>query len=63
MPNKSSDQVRKILYEEYEDSLFKLIMHDVAEKEGQFFLEEKEKMKNDPGFLPSQAAVQKVAGL
>ena len=34
-------------------------MHDVAEKEGQLFLEEKEKLKNDPEFLPSQAAVQK----
>lgn len=59
MPNNSSEQLRQKLYDEYEDSLFKLIMHDVAEKEGQLFLEEKEKLKNDPGFLPSQAAVQK----
>ena len=59
MPTNSTEQVRKKLYEEYEDSLFKLIMHDVAEKEGQLFLEEKEKLKNDPEFLPSQAAVQK----
>ncbi|AGL02509.1 DUF4367 domain-containing protein [Desulfoscipio gibsoniae] len=59
MPNNSSEQVRKKLYEEYEDSLFKLIMHDVAEKEGRLFLEEKEKLKNDPEFLPSRAAIQK----
>lgn len=59
MSNNSPVQIRKKLYEEYEDSLFKLVMHDAAEKEGQLFLEEKEKLKNDPGFLPSQEAVQK----
>jgi hypothetical protein len=59
MPNNSSGQVRKKLYEEYEDSLFKLIMHDAADKEGRLFLEEKEKLKNDPEFLPSQAAIQR----
>ncbi|MDD4566181.1 MAG: DUF4367 domain-containing protein [Eubacteriales bacterium] len=59
MPNNSSERLRQKLYEEYEDSLFKLVMHDVAEKEGQLFLEEKEKLKNDPEFLPSQEAVQK----
>ncbi|MGS0763627.1 DUF4367 domain-containing protein [Syntrophomonas curvata] len=59
MPNNSSERLRQKLYEEYEDSLFKLVMHDVAEKEGQLFLEEKEKLKNDPEFLPSQEATQK----
>ena len=59
MPNNNPEQVRKKLYEEYEDSLFKLVMHDVAEKEGQLFLEEKEKLKNDPEFQPSQEAIQK----
>jgi hypothetical protein len=59
MPNNSSERLRQKLYEEYEDSLFKLVMHDVAEKEGQLFLEEKEKLKNDPEFLPSQEAAQK----
>ena len=58
MPNNSPEQIRKKLYEEYEDSLFKLVMHDVAEKEGRLFLEEKEKLKNDPEYLPSQAAVK-----
>ena len=59
MPKNSPEQVRKKLYEEYEESLFKLVMHDAAEKEGQLFLEEKEKLKNDPEFLPSQEATQK----
>ena len=59
MPNNNSDQVRKKLYEEYEDSLFKLIMHDSAEKEGRLLLEEKEKLAKDPAFSPSEAAVQK----
>ncbi len=42
-----------------EDSLFKLVMYDASEKEGQLFLEEKEKLKNDPEFLPSPTTVQK----
>lgn len=53
MPNNSSEQIRKQLYEEYEDSLFKLIMYDVMEKEGKFFQEEKEKL-NTAGALPSE---------
>ena len=53
MPNNSPEKIRKKLYEEYEDSLFKLIMHDAAEKEGKLFLEEKEKLKNTLGSLPS----------
>jgi hypothetical protein len=59
LPNNSPEQIRKKLYEEYEESLFKLVMHDVAEKEGRLFLEEKDKLKNDPEYLPSQAEVQK----
>lgn len=59
MPNDSPEQIRKRLFEEYEDSLFKLVMYDAAEKEGQLFLKEKEKLKNDPEFLPSPTAVQK----
>ncbi len=59
MPNNSPEQIRKKLYEEYEDSLFKLVMHDAAEKEGKLFLEEKEKLKNDPEYLPSNMAFQR----
>ncbi len=59
MPNNSQEQIQKKLYEEYEDSLFKLIMHNAATKEGQIFLEEKAKLKNDPEFQPSPAEVRK----
>lgn len=55
----SSDQTRKKLYEEYEDSLFRLVMHDAAEKEGKLFLEEKEKLKNDPEYKPSPDEIKK----
>lgn len=59
MPNNGSDQVRKKLFEDYEDSLFKLVMYDAAEKEGRLFLEEKEKLKNNSEFAPSEEAIQK----
>lgn len=59
MPNNSPDQIRKKLFEEYEDSLFKLVMHDAAEKEGKLFLEEKEKLKNNPEFASSKETIQK----
>ncbi|MEN6327568.1 MAG: DUF4367 domain-containing protein [Syntrophomonas sp.] len=59
MPNNSPEQIRKKLYEEYEDSLFKLVMHDAAEKEGQLFLEDKETLKKSPEFIPSHEAIQK----
>lgn len=59
MPNKNPEEIRKKLYEDYEDSLFKLVMHDVAEKEGRAFLEEKEKLKNNPEYTPSEEAVQR----
>ncbi|MGS0764883.1 DUF4367 domain-containing protein [Syntrophomonas curvata] len=58
MPNNSPEQIQKKLYEEYEDSLFKLVMHNAAAKEGQLFLEEKAKLKNDLEFQPSPAAVR-----
>ena len=59
MPNNNPEQIRKKLYEEYEDSLFKLIMHDAAEKEGKLFLEEKEKLKNTSESLPSAEAFKR----
>lgn len=61
MPNNGSEQIRSRLYEEYEDSLFKLLMHEAAEKEGQIFLEEKEKLNNNPEFQPSQQTIQEFA--
>lgn len=59
MPNNSPEQIQKKLYEEYEDSLFKLVMHNAAAKEGQLFLEKKAKLENDLEFQPSPAAVRK----
>lgn len=59
MPDKPSEPVRKKLYEEYEDSLFRLVMHDAAEKEGKFLLEEKERLKNDPDFQPAKEELEK----
>ncbi len=64
MPSNSPEQIQKKLYEEkYEDSLFKLVMYYAAEKEGQIFLEEKCKLKNNPEFQPSSAAVRKFSQL
>lgn len=63
MPNNSPDQIRKKLYEEYEDSLLKLIMYDAAEKEGQLFLKEKEDLKNVPESQPSTEAFNRFSEL
>jgi len=59
MPDNNPEQIRKKLYEEYEDSLFKLVMHDAAEKEGKLFLEEKEKLKNDLECMPCEAGLKR----
>ncbi|XOQ47352.1 MAG: DUF4367 domain-containing protein [Eubacteriales bacterium] len=53
MLDRSKDQLRNKLYEEYENSLFKLIMFEAAEKEGRVFLEKNEQLKKDPAYLPS----------
>ncbi len=59
MSNNSSQLMQKKLYEEYEDSLFRLVMYETAEKEGKALLEERERLKNDPAFVPSEEAVQR----
>jgi hypothetical protein len=59
MSNNSSDQARKKLYDEYEDSLFRLVMNDVAEKEGKLLLEEKEKLKNEPEYVAFPELIRK----
>jgi len=59
MANNSPQQIRKKLYEEYEDSLFRLVMHDAGQHEGKLFLEEKEILNNDPESLPSEEAFQR----
>ncbi|NCB74535.1 MAG: DUF4367 domain-containing protein [Clostridia bacterium] len=42
---------KDVLREEYEDSLFKLLMDDFAETEGQRLVEENERLKNDRDFI------------
>lgn len=54
-----SENIRKKLYDEYEDSLLRLLMHEAAEQEGMGYLEEKERLKGDPEYQPSQEAFQK----
>lgn len=58
MTNEGPKKIRHKLYEEYEDSLFKLVMHDVAEQECRLFQEEAKKLQNDPEYQPSPEAVQ-----
>jgi hypothetical protein len=59
MPDNSLDKIRNKLYEEYEDSFFKLVMYDVAEKEGKLFLEDIEGFKGHSNDLPSKEALRK----
>lgn len=59
MSNNSTEQIRKKLYEKYVDNIFRLVMNHVAEWEGKLFLEENEKLKNDPEFLPSARTLQR----
>lgn len=62
MPSNNTDRFRK-LNEEYEDGLFRLIMDDVAEKEGRLLFEENEQLKSDPENIPSQKDVDRFATL
>ena len=62
MPNNSADEIKK-LNEEYEDGLFRLIMNDVAEKEGKRLFEENEQLKKDPANLPSSEDVKRFGKL
>jgi hypothetical protein len=59
MANNSPKQSRKKLYEDYEDSLFRLLLDEAAEQEGQGYLEERERLKGDPESVPSKEAFQK----
>ena len=54
-----NDDVRNKLYAEYEDSLFRLIMNDAAEKEGRSFLEEREQLKQSPENQPAAEKIEK----
>ena len=59
MLENNSKNNRQKLYDEYEDSLFKLVMHDAAQKEGRLLNEENEKIKDNPEYVPSQAKIEK----
>jgi hypothetical protein len=56
---KKLDSNRQRLYEEYEDSLFRLAVYDAAEKEGILLNKENEKLKEDSEYIPSQFIVRK----
>lgn len=53
MQNNSSDEFIK-LNEAYEDGLFRLVMNEVAEAEGQSLLEENKALNIDPENLPTE---------
>lgn len=55
----SPEQIRRRLYEDYEESLFKLLLHDAAEKEGKLLLVEKDKLDNDPEAVPAAQVLQR----
>ena len=56
-----NDDTREKLYEEYENSLLRLVMYNAAEKEGKLFLEEKAALRNDSSNEPSSEAIEKLA--
>ncbi len=58
MANQDTD-TREKLYEEYEDSLFRLVMHSAAEKEGKLLLDEQSALSNDAANKPPAEAVKK----
>lgn len=57
MANQDTD-TREKLYEDYENSLFRLIMHSASEKEGKLLLEEKAALQDDPSNQPSAEAIE-----
>lgn len=58
MPNSTSDEI-KMLNDSYEDGMFRLVMKDVAEKEGKILYNENEMLKKDPEYMPSQESIKR----
>lgn len=54
----NNNETRKELLEQYEDSLLRLVMHDVAEHEGQMFLDESKALKDSQESRLSPAALE-----
>jgi hypothetical protein len=61
MASSGPAEIRGKLYEEYEDSLFRLLMHDLAGREGRLLLAESEELANDPGSVPSAEKLEMFA--
>lgn len=59
MLNNNSEVSRKKLYDEYEESLFKLVMNDVAEKEGKLLLDQNQLLNEEPEYMPTKEAINK----
>lgn len=53
MESNKIDEHEKKLIEEYEDSLWRLIMYRYAKYESEILMKEAEELKNDPKFQPS----------
>lgn len=62
MPSNNRDEI-KILYDAYEDGMFRLVMNNVAEKEGKMLFDENEMLKSDPESISSQEDIKRFSQL
>lgn len=62
MPSNSRDEI-KTLYDAYEDGMFRLVMNDVAIKEGKILYDENEMLKCLPASMPSQENIKRFSQL
>lgn len=62
MSSNGSNEI-KILNDTYEDGVFRLVMNNVAEKEGKLLYEENELLKSNPEYMPSQEEIKKFSRL
>lgn len=62
MPSNNRDEI-KILYDAYEEGMFRLVMNNVAEKEGKMLFDENEALKTDPESIPSQENIKRFSQL
>lgn len=54
----NKQNIKDKLHEDYEDSLWKILMYEYAEVEGKRFIEENEELKQKNKYLPSSEAVK-----
>lgn len=62
MRSNNEDEI-KTLYDEYEDGMFRLVMNNVAEKEGKVLFDENEMLKSDPESIPSKEDIKRFSHL